>query len=811
MTKELISRFYSSDVEVKRAAVYRALFDRRHDLLPELKKAITYEQNEQMAVFMMQVVMTLEAFPRDFSTERRILEILQKDNGAGELQPSMWKYLCGYGTSEMLIATLGAMGDAIPPDALDFIDTCINHPDPEVRAMACEKAIKSGRPTHFAYVLTLITDPDPMVAETAFTVIHSMPVNELAIVLDYALGSPDEWVLENVAPFLPNIVNNGLRAVISKVQYHKHPLVSRKAREALKALDAIPYQTKKEKEKAAEEKAEKDAEKAAKAGETAENKGQPEEKGLSFKEQMELKRVQKIEEEKRRKEEEEKLAVELAGVKAEEIASFADELAGFEEIATGKPKEERKDGLPTNEEAFLQNQNFETETAMLDAVNADGVSDEEILKAKPISREAAGGIPDASTPAISTEIDLEAAQKSIVEKSDAGAGNLDSAASSVATAHVMAETLVAEPAARSGATTAASTAQDREPGRVLPAQTGAGKTSVSDGNPMSPTSEADEIAPVKRPVSGQVPQESGSGIARAAQPSGEAVDQKVPQRAQTGQKASEDGKPASSAAKVNASTGTVAARPGVAVPGPAREIITRYPSFISDPFAMLFQPAKPEVQLKYINQTADNLIAFLNLCFLQSCLFYAQESDVLARSIRECLKGCLVGPTALRSLHNFSLSMKAARGSPVFFTFSLAGIFSESSDTNPLMMLRELKEFLREPVEPLTESVPQAIEGLTDILRGVKSILNNLIVMRTPPGAKEPFADLSGPEARALAADKRPGLDLPVGEVVLLSRDGGEAFGLFPFFKYAKKKLCFAKPDAKELAVFYERLEIPAD
>ena len=65
MTKELISRFYSSDVEVKRAAVYRALFDRRHDLLPELKKAIPYEQNERRAVFMMQVVMTIEAFPRD--------------------------------------------------------------------------------------------------------------------------------------------------------------------------------------------------------------------------------------------------------------------------------------------------------------------------------------------------------------------------------------------------------------------------------------------------------------------------------------------------------------------------------------------------------------------------------------------------------------------------------------------------------------------------------------------------------------------------------------------------------------------------
>ncbi len=777
MTKELISRFYSADVEVKRAAVYRALFDRRHDLLPELKKAISYEQNEQVAVFMMQVVMTLEAFPRDFSTERRILEILQKGTGAGEVQPSMWKYLCGHGTSEMLIATLGAMGDAIPPDALDFIDTCINHPDPEVRAMACEKAIKSGRPTHFAYVLTLITDPDPMVAETAFSVIHSMPVNELAIVLDYALGSPDEWVLENVAPFLPNIVNNGLRAVISKVQYHKHPLVSRKAREALKALDAIPYQTKKEKEKAAEEKAEKEAEKAAKSVEAAESKARQEEKGPSFKEQMELKRIQKIEEEKRRKEEDEKLATELAGVKAEEIASFADELAGFEEIATGKPKEENKDGLPDNEEAFLQNQNFETETAMLDAVGADEISDEEILKMKSAAQKVENSRSDASTPVISTEIDLEAAQKSISEKpeNDAGVDKLSGTKVARVTDQQIAEELVKKPDSQPKKPDEASAG-----GPVRAEESGmkpvseADNTSVPDGSAMNPASETGKTAPVTSPVSGQIQPTSGS-------------------------------------ARVLQSTGAVATRPGVAVPGPAREIITRYPSFISDPFAMLFQPAKPEVQLKYINQVTDNLIAFLNLCFLQSCLFYAQESDVLARSIRECLKGCLVGPTALRSLHNFSLSMKAARGSPVFFTFSLAGIFSESSDTNPLMMLRELKEFLREPVEPLSESVPQAIEGLTDILRGVKSILNNLIVMKTPPGAKEPFADLSGPEARALAADKRPTLDLPVGEVVLLSRDGGEAFGLFPFFKYAKKKLCFAKPDPKELAVFYERLEIPAD
>lgn len=38
-TKELISHLYSSDEYLKKEAIYRILFDRRSDLLPELKKS----------------------------------------------------------------------------------------------------------------------------------------------------------------------------------------------------------------------------------------------------------------------------------------------------------------------------------------------------------------------------------------------------------------------------------------------------------------------------------------------------------------------------------------------------------------------------------------------------------------------------------------------------------------------------------------------------------------------------------------------------------------------------------------------------
>ena len=195
---------------------------------------------------MVQVAITLSTFPRDSAMERRILEILQYEEGGGvnDFAPTMWKYLENCATSQMIIAILGAMGTSIPANGYDFIEMCLTHPDPEVRAMVCEKAIKSGRPTHFAYVLNLVPDRDPIVSETAFAVIKNLPEAELAIILDYALGSPDEWVLKTVAPFLPNLITNELRGVVAKVQYHSNHLVATKAREALKNLDAIPYITK---------------------------------------------------------------------------------------------------------------------------------------------------------------------------------------------------------------------------------------------------------------------------------------------------------------------------------------------------------------------------------------------------------------------------------------------------------------------------------------------------------------------------------------------------------------------------------------
>lgn len=870
LDRELIENLYSSDIEVKRAAVYRLLFDRRHDLLDELKKAATFEKNEEMAVFMVQVCLTLENFPRDLSLERRIVELLQKEGGAVSVSEEMWNYLETHGNSQMLLAALGAMGDAIPPSAQEFIETCLTHPDPEIRAAVCQKAIKSGRPTHFAFVLNLITDPDPYVSQTAFMVIKNLPGDELSIILDYALGSPDEWVLDNIAPFLPLIINNAVRKVVAKVSYHKHPMIAKKAREALKLLDAIPFISKRKAEAEAAAAAEK---KSGNAEDGAEGESEDGEKKLSLKEQMELKRQQQLEEERKRKEEEEAMEAELASVKPEELAELSSEIEKFTDEPGGRTEASDTPSAPLLDEtdALAPSEGLAEQARVLDELEVDENELEKVLAESVV---AAGKPADVAGVAIKAEeeevivldpkaIDFEKAQAQFgqteepsekSEKSPAeiksenteaieGSGddieilvvdetNKASQAEVVTTARQTAEisdssdddgkghllSAASEPedkiatvADKSDETSMPLSATQAPPApadsevRTAPvpsapsepvtqataAQAPAGKESISSAQATAPTSKT-----TPPPVTTVPPASvSSSAPPASASPQAKAVSSPPP--------------PTGAAAKASRPAAAPGARP--VLPPEAREIAARYPSFLVDPFIKLFVPADHKTSLVQIGQVLDNLTAFLNLCYLQSCLFFAPESEMLARSIIDCIKGELVGPTALRCLHNFVLSMKQARGNPVFFTFSLAGVLSETSDANPLMMMRELKEYLREPVEPLEESIPQAIEGMTEILRGVKSIVNNLLVMKTPSGAKEPFADLSGPEAKILPLEKRPALDLPVGEVVLISRDGGEALGLFPYFKYARKKVVFARPSLQERNILLERLEIPVE
>jgi len=815
VSKEIISRLYSTEAEVRKEAVYRILFDRMHELIPELKQAAFYEQNEDIALLIAQVAMTLEAFPRDSSIERLILEDMSRESGLNEMPKKMWDYLALHGNSQMLIAIMGAMNETIPPQAQDFMESCLNHGDPEIRAMACGIAINSGRPTHFAHVLNMITDPDPMVSEAAFKVVRNLPPSQMVIILDYALGSPDEWVLQNVAPFLPLLINNDLRKVIAKVQYHQHPLVSKKAREALKQLDSVPFVSKRAKDKQGEE----DEAKVGESGETSDG-----EDFRSFKKEMEEKRRKHMEEERLKREEKERIDAEIAGTSEDEIEDLAGELEHFEDEISETSGHD-VEPVVEDDEPLIENLDFENEKAVLEEVDESAELEqvaEELEKTVVDVEEPTSELEIKAEPASDKEdpvIDFDRVQQEIEQELKAkGKSELEE----VSSAKIASDSN--EIGKEDSLTESANLSEKIKAQEIVEF-----KESTPDPLIISVDDTEPEVEEIDDSIENLTVEEVSIEIEiedeNASEPGEKDFRQQAKEKPLTEVKAAGQ--------TVQSSINRETSQPSAAKPLPkaaakpvkkelpipegaikiapipaAQTIVSRYPSFISDPFAELFRPGLPENHLKNLQLAADNLIAYLNICFIQSCLFFAPASEVLTRSVKECLKGHLVGPTALRCLHNFALAMKQSRENPVFFTFSLANILTESSDTNPVMMLRELKEYLKEPIEPLEESLPQAIEGLAEILRGVKSILNNLIVMRAPKGAKEPFADLSGPLAQVLAVEKRPAIELPPSEAVVLSRDGTEAFGLYPYFKYAHRKIAYATPSPSEFKVLLERLEI---
>lgn len=237
-------------------------------------------------------------------------------------------------------------------------------------------------------------------------------------------------------------------------------------------------------------------------------------------------------------------------------------------------------------------------------------------------------------------------------------------------------------------------------------------------------------------------------------------------------------------------------------------ILERYPSFVAEPLGRLFEPADAASLLKALKALLEPLTAFLSFTFMQTYLFFTPRNPKGDQVVKDALKAHLSGPNAVRFLHHLSLLIKGASGDG-FFTVALAKAMSESSaDTNPLFVLREISEFLQTPPDEAADGLTQVAEVLPPLLTSFKGILHNPIVLRLPPGAREPFLNLSGPKPAPLAPADRPGLDLPPNELILLSKDRSEALGLFPYFTFDGQRVVFRAPAEAEFQTLLERLEL---
>lgn len=881
MGSEVAIDLYSTDITKRREAAYSILFERQYKFLDEIRQAAEIEKDEDLAVLMAQVYLSLKTNPRNLSLERKIIELIQKEDVAS-FSDEMWVYLQKSGSRQMLVSVIDVMGSKLSNLAHNFIEHCMNHSDPIVRAMACEVAIKSGRPTHFAHVLNLVTDKDTFVAETAFRLINDIPADNLAIMVEYALGSSVDWVLENVAPFLPLLINKELRPIMTKVMYHSNELVARKAREALKVLDAkLRSQIKTIGAKTIEKSEE---------NEEFKNKNIKDESVVSLKDKIEAQRKQKELEQKEKEEEENFFKEELGKHTEEDSKEFENELESFSDELSATAGDEKFEQLDKDlkfvdnpdfeneleafedieiEDTFLDDESETTENDFdLSSESEQTVGNEEIQTKTIVEKQPE---PESKQDATQEKIDLEeiadeiAADLPIINEKPDIIKDIDQTITEEA---VHSETFAKEQPKSEPKQDTAQEKIDLEEiaGEIaddLPIVNDKPDT-IKDTVPAiaeekniqeiatEPTqSEHDQISSdkidsgvsgdnVESKIEGNVTIESmdlEAGLENLVvetieldidddveidvvetseneiESNIDSEEQSVNSDTESVQIKEEKQTQINSNVKVAAeSNQNDTEEDGIKVSGilspSAKTIISRYPSFISNPFSELFEPGKPDKHLASLSVAFNQATAFVNLCFLQSCMFFAPPSEVLTKTIKECLRNHLTGSISLRHMHNFAMAMRRSNENPVFFTFTLAKLMTESSDDNPLLMMRELAEYLKSPIEPIEETVPQAIDGFTEILSGLKSILQNKLVMKTPAGAREPFANLSGPIAEVLKEKDRPELELPAGEVILISRDGTAALGLFPYFKYHKRKVIFARPSEDEFKILLERLEL---
>ncbi len=239
-------------------------------------------------------------------------------------------------------------------------------------------------------------------------------------------------------------------------------------------------------------------------------------------------------------------------------------------------------------------------------------------------------------------------------------------------------------------------------------------------------------------------------------------------------------------------------------------ILSRYPSFLAGPLSRLYQPASVQEHLNSLKSVVENLTGYFLLCFLQSYLFFVDRKPKIDQAVKEALKIHLRGPDALRRLNILALAMREQERDS-FFSFVLAKVITEPNDQNPMFALKDLVQFLNEPPPDAAEQLNGAVDTCVNALAAVKSILSNKLVFKTPPGSREPFFDLTGPTAGPLASGSRPTLDLPSGEIIVLSRDRSEALGLFPYFRFDGKQVEFVQPSPQDFKTLLERLELSLD
>jgi len=787
----------SPDPVVRKKGLFRIMSERRVDLIGKVKNLALTEKDEEFSVLATQVFLSLENFPPIPEIDKEIENLLPKPEGIKKITPKCWEYLSNAGKKSILLKVLATLENAPLRESLNFLENCLRHVDPEVRAAACKPGASSFDPYLFLNVLVLTCDSDERVSLAAFEALRGLSPSYIEIILDRIIKTKDSSAIKTLGPFLPLFACPETQPFFKKLAEEKpSPLISMKSKEALEKIEKF-FKTYKPSAKtehlfdsvmaeAILETKETKAKSSKAVSNSQENKPVPAAPPTAPPPQIKssptpeaIKPPTPAKKSRFVIEEPPSSSQTVSPTPVLQTPSVSSEIASKKEISpqglvTAKPPEPSPPSGVAPMPPSTKSEAQKTERAQPDTAKTGAVASPAPVSAPTAEKPPAPLTPAqavSSTPSTPSSPQIPAAStKSSTPTATSGKTEVSTVSPNVTKPPTPIEAKESE----QKKVTELPSSRQKQPEAPLQASVVAPSSSIPPKSSEHAPSQEERKPPISQPSK---PPEAAPST--ASSPEGP-VTQKISSNSFANPKASF-----------------------------IDSILSRYPSFISSNLAPLFENHPPLEHLKNLKNLVGSMLAFLNFCSLQTYLFYATRVPKVDEIVLECLKAHLLGQTPVRFLHNFSLAVKGVRGNDSFFTFGLAKFITETSDQSPSVVLKELFEFaFGHPEGNLEETLPQAVDALSQILINLKGIIQNRIVFKTSPGAREPFIDLTGPKPVPLAPSDRPGLDLPAGEAVLLSKDRSEALGLFPFFEFDGNGIKYSKPDKAKFDMLLERLEL---
>ncbi|MFZ2959751.1 MAG: hypothetical protein WA705_22960 [Candidatus Ozemobacteraceae bacterium] len=800
MTDRLLEDLENTNPDIRRKALFSALSERRFELVAAIKNVAIEESDEEIAVLAAQVVLSLQADPPDITRETLFLRRLSEGSGLGAFSAADWEYFSRRAGKALLERIFLSMADNPPFGAAKFLGHALQNPDPEVRALAAGPAAQLAEPVLFAQLLGNVCDPDLTVAQAAYLAIQNLSPMRLVLQVDRAMRSGDEHVISTVAPFLPLLACGVLKPVLLRLSRNPRPDVAQKAFEGLSRIEqpipqAAPVLSSGLASPSPIISPPATTAATATAAVSPPIPAHPSVLGPPT------------------------ILTSPARLSHASVPPPAPVIAAVRVPASSQPV--FSPDVPPSLISFESLPLDETQAPAASESNEDFMPPAFDLEeaAREFPREIAPQPVCAPLPAkpLSVPASVQLTARAVVAPVSASPSFDPDAPPDFS--HILAPVRVQAPALKSIPAS-------------IPVAIPTPPAVPSFPVPNSPLPQT--APPPQQPQAVQAPpsfKASQPSQTVQAPPSFKASQQSQPVQAPQSSQRSQPSQPIQppQPTSVPAFTLPQVEEPAFDLPGeieavgPSSDMATghsfpkgamvdsileRYPSFIGRPFSGLFKPASPEDHLRNVRDTLESLLAYLNFTFVQAYLFYSPKLPKTDQVVQDVLKAHLLGPIAVRHLHHLALAIREVAGNDRFFPFTLARLITESSERNPLFVVKEMYELVLSPPENLEEVLEETVSALGSVLADFKGILSNRLVMRMSPGAREPFLDLSGPRAVPLAPGYRPDLDLPPNEPIVLSSDRAEALGLFPYFTFDGNGLVFGIPASEDVSTLLERLSI---